>query len=104
MDDGILKNGDLVPSENELKDKYNVTRMTVRQALNNLCNEGYLYRHKGKGTFVSHRKIEKNIHGVRSFTEEMEALNKKISSRVLKFEKIIVPAPIAEKLFFNKER
>ncbi|WP_264229973.1 GntR family transcriptional regulator [Acholeplasma laidlawii] len=39
MDDGILKNGDLVPSENELKDKYNVTRMTVRQALNNLCND-----------------------------------------------------------------
>lgn len=103
LDDGILKNGDLVPSENELKDKYNVTRMTVRQALNNLCNEGYLYRHKGKGTFVSHRKIEKNIHGVRSFTEEMEALNKKISSRVLKFEKIIVPAPIAEKLFLTKK-
>ena len=59
IQDGTYKGGDLLPSENELKDQYNVSRMTVRQALTNLVNDGYLYRHKGKGTFVSHNKLEK---------------------------------------------
>ncbi|HKL60804.1 MAG TPA: GntR family transcriptional regulator, partial [Acholeplasma sp.] len=47
INESELKSGDLVPSENELKEKYAVSRMTVRQALNNLVNDGYLYRHKG---------------------------------------------------------
>lgn len=98
---GELNSGDLVPSENELKDQYQVSRMTVRQALNNLVNDGYLYRHKGKGTFISLRKIEKNIHGVRSFTEEMAATNRKVSNKILVFETIEAPDDIAEKLFLN---
>lgn len=98
---GELKSGDLVPSENELKDQYSVSRMTVRQALNNLVNDGYLYRHKGKGTFISLRKIEKNIHGVRSFTEEMAATNRKVSNKILVFETIEAPDDIANKLFLN---
>lgn len=99
---GELKNGDLVPSENELKETYNVSRMTVRQALNNLVNDGYLYRYKGKGTFISSRKIEKNIHGVRSFTEEMEATNRRVSNKVTHFELVQADHEIAEKLFLNE--
>lgn len=98
-----IKEGDLIPSENQLTEIYNVSRMTVRQALNNLVSEGYLYKHKGKGTFVSQRKIEKNIHGVRGFTEEMESLGKVVRSEVTKFELIIPKAEIAEKLFLNGE-
>ena len=100
---GELKSGDLVPSENELKDQYEVSRMTVRQALNNLVNDGYLYRHKGKGTFISQRKIEKNIHGVRSFTEEMAATNRKVSNKILTFERIEANVEIADKLFSNEK-
>ncbi|HKL61487.1 MAG TPA: GntR family transcriptional regulator [Acholeplasma sp.] len=103
INESELKSGDLVPSENELKEKYAVSRMTVRQALNNLVNDGYLYRHKGKGTFISQRKIEKNIHGVRSFTEEMAATNRKVSSKVLKFERIVTPVDLTEKLFLTKK-
>lgn len=88
INESELKSGDLVPSENELKEKYAVSRMTVRQALNNLVNDGYLYRHKGKGTFISQRKIEKNIHGVRSFTEEMAATNRCQPDRVSLKEKV----------------
>ncbi|VEU82188.1 GntR family transcriptional regulator [Acholeplasma hippikon] len=103
IENGTLQSGDLVPSENELKEKYNVSRMTARQALNNLVNDGYLYRHKGKGTFISKRKIEKNIHGVRSFTQEMAAMNRKVSSKILKFEKVASPEKVAEKLFLAKK-
>ncbi len=102
INQGELKSGDLVPSENELKDQYNVSRMTVRQALNNLVNDGYLFRHKGKGTFISQRKIEKNIHGVRSFTEEMAATGRKVSNKILSFERVEATADIADKLFLNE--
>lgn len=48
-----LKAGDLVPSEIDLSQEYNVSRGTVRQALLELINEGLIYRIRGKGTFVS---------------------------------------------------
>ncbi|VEU79793.1 GntR family transcriptional regulator [Haploplasma axanthum] len=97
-----IKSGDPIPSENQLKDMYNVSRMTVRQALNNLVNDGYLYKHKGKGTFVSKRKIEKNIHGVRSFTEEMKAMGRVVKNEVIKFDEIEPTNEIREKLFLNE--
>lgn len=98
-----LVTGDLIPSEHQLKDQYNVSRMTVRQALNNLVNDGYLYKHKGKGTFVAKRKIEKNIHGVRSFTEEMESDGRKVRSQVLKFEEVEPTEELREKLFLEED-
>jgi len=96
-----LKSGDIIPSENQLTQLYDVSRMTVRQALNNLVSDGYLYKHKGKGTFVSQRKIEKNIHGVRGFTEEMEDVGRVVKSEVVKFEKVLPPKHIADKLFLD---
>lgn len=97
-----LKSGEMIPSENELKDHYNVSRMTVRQALNNLVNDGYLYRHKGKGTFVSKSKIEKNIHGVRSFTEEMAEMGRTTRNEVRLLEVRVPSELIKEKLFLEE--
>lgn len=96
-----LQSGEMIPSENELKDFYNVSRMTVRHALNNLVNDGYLYRHKGKGTFVSSGKIEKNIHGVRGFTEEMTAIGKVVTNKIISFEVIQTNDFLREKLFLE---
>ena len=44
--------GDLLPSENELCKLYGMTRPTVRQALSNLANDGYISKHQGKGSIV----------------------------------------------------
>jgi len=99
---GKLKSGDLLPSENVLKEQYNVSRMTVRQALNNLVNEGYVYRHKGKGTFVQQQKIDKLIHGVRSFTEEMMSTNRTVKNKIIRFEVIQANSELAEKLFLQE--
>ena len=52
---GELKNGDRVPSENQLAAAYQVSRQTVRKALAILEQEGYIYAVHGKGTFVSER-------------------------------------------------
>ena len=50
---GKLTEGDMIPPETVLSKDFNVSRPTVRQALNNLVNEGYLVRIKGKGSFVN---------------------------------------------------
>lgn len=61
IDEGIYQEDTAIPTEFELIKKYDVSRTTVRQALNELVNEGYLYRKKGIGTFVSPQsKIDEN--------------------------------------------
>src|SRR5690625_792519 len=64
--------GDLLPSEREYAERYNISRMTVRQAISNLVTESLLYRKKGKGTFVAEKKFEQNLQGLTSFSEDMQ--------------------------------
>lgn len=63
--------GSAIPSERELSDRYEISRMTVRQAVTELVREGDLIRHRGKGTFVAEEKIERALNQVTGFTEEM---------------------------------
>ncbi|WP_328589513.1 GntR family transcriptional regulator [Priestia abyssalis] len=93
-----LKPGDLVPSERELAERYDVSRMTVRQAINNLVNDGYLVRQRGKGTFVAHSKIEQGLQGLTSFSEDMRARGMSPSSKLLEFNRIKASMTIAAKL------
>jgi DNA-binding GntR family transcriptional regulator len=53
IEENAYKEGDLLPSENELCALHKVTRPTVRHALDSLVNEGYIKKHKGKGSIVS---------------------------------------------------
>ena len=49
--------GQLIPGESALENAYGLSRITVRQALAELVNDGYLYRQRGRGTFVRHQKF-----------------------------------------------
>jgi DNA-binding GntR family transcriptional regulator len=51
--DGVFKEGDLLPSENDLCAQHSITRPTIRHALDSLLNEGLIKKHKGKGSIVS---------------------------------------------------
>ncbi len=51
--EGVYKEGDLLPSENELCQIYGMTRPTVRQSLSTLANDGYIKKHQGKGSIVN---------------------------------------------------
>jgi GntR family transcriptional regulator len=93
-----LKPGDLVPSERELSERYDVSRMTVRQAISNLVNDGYLVRQRGKGTFVASGKIEQALQGLTSFSEDMRARGMTPSSTLLEFNIVSAPVLIASKL------
>lgn len=69
-----------IPSENELALKYGVSRMTARKSVDMLVAEGYLFRHKGKGTFVTGRRnlVREEI----SLTARLETLGRRIYSEV----------------------
>lgn len=57
IEKGQLQPGEMIPSEREWAEMYEISRMTVRQAINNLVNDGYLVRKRGKGTFVATKKL-----------------------------------------------
>lgn len=83
---GELKPGDKIPSERELEETYGVSRMTARRALVELCNEGLVYRERGRGTFVTDLKYSQNLFRLTSFTEESENQQLSPGARVLEQE------------------
>lgn len=81
-----MKVNDRLPSERNLSVKYNVSRTTVRLALNELELMGYVKRIHGKGTFVSSIFIDKtDLNGTYSFTEQMKLLGKTPKTKILSF-------------------
>lgn len=98
IEKGELKPGDSLPSEREYAEKYEISRMTVRQAFTQLVNTGYLRRLQGKGTFVAEQKIEQTLHGLTSFTEDMIARGMKPGSQLIHFEIIPATSQIARQL------
>jgi GntR family transcriptional regulator len=69
---GKLEAHQPIPSERQLETMYNVSRPTIRQAIDLLVRQGFLYREHGKGTFVSPQKLQKGISELTSFTEDMK--------------------------------
>lgn len=87
-----------IPSERQLEEIYNVSRTTIRQALDILTRQGYLYREHGRGTFVSPQKLQKGINELTSFTEDMLKRGLKPASKNLNLELIEPPADVAAML------
>ena len=84
--DGNYKSGSLIPTENELSDAFEISRTTVRQAITELVQEGWLYRVKSKGTFVSRPKISQDfIKKIESYNDQMTRLGMVPSTEVTEF-------------------
>lgn len=75
--------GDRLPSDAELCERFAVSRMTARQAVQLLANERLLVRRRGDGTFVAPRTASRVLGSPISFTESMRARGLRASSRVL---------------------
>lgn len=102
IDDSVYVPGDILPSENELSDKYKISRMTVKQALDSLAADGIVTRVKGKGTFVADKKIEQNILGLTGFSEDMALRGMHPSSVIIQNCQITAQQNVAE-ILLEKE-
>lgn len=68
--DGVYEKNSLLPSETVLAATYKVSRNTLRQALTILCQDGYIYKRQGKGTYVSYDSREKEKKNIYNFLQE----------------------------------
>lgn len=78
------KKGEKIPTEKELCDIYHVSRVTVRNALDELSKEHLLIRRQGKGTFIAHEKFRRDISRGSSFTQICIANNQIPGAKVIK--------------------
>ena len=81
---GELQPGDRVPSEHELVESTNVSRMTANRALRELHDEGYVDRIAGRGTFVSDLRAQSHLVAVQSIADEIEGRGHRHSSEVVR--------------------
>jgi len=72
---GVLEFGDVIPAEREIATAMNVSRVTVRRAIDDLVIEGLLTQRQGAGTFVSDR-VEQPLNALKSFTEIIQERGK----------------------------
>jgi GntR family transcriptional regulator len=76
IENRVLGADDALPPERDLAEELNVSRITVRKAIDGLVDEGLLIRKQGSGTFVTNR-VEKNFAKLTSFSEDMRARGRK---------------------------
>ncbi|AYF92920.1 GntR family transcriptional regulator [Apilactobacillus bombintestini] len=85
IENGQWKLGSRIPSERQFAAEFGVSRMTLRQAIQTLVDEGILDRRVGSGTYISNEKVQEKMSGVTSFTDIMLAQGKKPSSKTISY-------------------
>lgn len=83
IDAGEWRPNSRIPSENELNHEYGLSRMTVRQVLTQLVNEGRLFRVQGKGTFVAPGKIATRSPAYTGIRQQLEEAGFETSTRLV---------------------
>jgi GntR family transcriptional regulator len=84
INSGEFKSGSQLPSERDISETYNISRMTARNALTQLVDLGYAYRVKGKGTFVRYPNIERDFVKLSGFAQMLKSKGIKPSNKVVK--------------------
>ncbi len=95
---GEWRPGDMLPTETELLQQHQVSRVVVRQALDALVKEGLIYRQRGRGTFVAHPTVDQGLGRIVSFTEEMRQRGFQAGTEVLSAALVAAPEDIAARL------
>ena len=104
--------GEPIPTEEQLQKIYGVSRTTVRLALAKLVNDGYVRRQQGKGTYVNPRglvtkgkpkPLSRDMFGVKSTTQIIQAAGMKVRTEVLLFARELPSKEVAEKLGISEK-
>jgi GntR family transcriptional regulator len=95
---GSLATHDRMPSEHQMIEMFGVSRVTIRQALKDLENEGLIFRVHGKGTFVSKPKATQNLTTLQSFGEAMHPQGFETYSKLIAIKEIAATRQVADRL------
>lgn len=87
VDDQEWEAGERVPTESQLRDEYNVSRITIRQAMAELVRDGLFTRFQGRGTFLRERPFTAAPRTVTSFSRELRELGRTAGARVLELRR-----------------
>ena len=98
ISDGKFGAHQTIPSERQLERLYSVSRTTIRQAIDLLIRQGFLYREHGRGTFVSPQKLQKGISELTSFTEDMKQRGIVPGQRILEIGEVEPPEQVRNHL------
>lgn len=98
ISEGEYPNGGKLPSERELSETYNISRMTARNAMTEVVNKGYAVRKKGKGTFVVYPNIQRDFTKLSGFSEMLKDKNIEPSNKVISVNIIDTNRQIAKLL------
>ena len=93
--DGTLPDGTLLPSERELCQRHGISRTTVRQALKDLTQKGYIRAIHGKGTMVVRPHIRQELSSIYSFDEDMRRLGQHPETHIMDFVEIVPTGTVA---------
>ncbi|WP_367189697.1 GntR family transcriptional regulator [Burkholderia sp. Ed8] len=96
--DGTYAPHSRMPSEHELCAMFDVSRITVRQALGDLQKEGLLFKLHGKGTFVSKPKAFQNVTSLQGFAEAMSSMGYEIVNQLRSLRTVKADRHLATKL------
>ena len=99
---GDYRPGDQLPTEDSLLERFQVSRITVRRAIQNLVSRGLLEIRRGLGTFVLAPQIDAELTKLTGFVEDMNAAGRKATARVLSQSAVSASARVAERLQLAK--
>jgi GntR family transcriptional regulator len=99
---GEYRPGDQLPTEDALLQRFQVSRITVRRAIQNLVSRGLLEIRRGLGTFVLSPRIEAELTKLTGFVEDMNAAGRKATARVVSQGVVSASARVAERLQLAK--
>lgn len=98
IDDGTFKEREAIPSEKDMQELFDVSRITVRRAISDLEHDGYLRKIRGKGTFVERIKKEKPLSSFTSFSGDAKVKGDKPGSIILACRKMEASVKVADRL------
>lgn len=93
--EGRLRPGERLPSESELTEAFGVSRITVRQALNDLQKEGLLVKAHGKGSFVAQPAVALDLTRLRGLAESLTGAGRTVHTQILSLRHVDAPKDVA---------
>lgn len=98
IEEGTYKAGDIIPSEKEMQEQFGISRITVRRAISELENDGFVKKRRGAGTVVEQQKIERDLAVFNSFGGSARVKGDRPGSIILQFKTMEANVKVAEKL------